>query len=375
MENIKKQLEQFNIIVSNPKKRIDAYVAENKKVIGCMPVYCPEELVYAAGMVPFGIWGAEMEVSKSKEYFPAFICSILQTSLEMGLSGDLDQLSAVMIPILCDSLKCMGQNWEQGVKNVEFIPVIHPQNRQLEAGVTFLMTQYAQIKKRLKEISGVEITDDKLQEAIKVYNEHRKTMREFVEIAGKYPQYISPAHRSMVIKSGYFIEKDKHTEMVKELIATCKQHPEVKDQGIKVFTTGIIADSPSILSILEENNMVIVGDDIAHESRQFRTDVPECDNPIEALARRFSNKEGCSVLFDPKKKRGQMIADQVKKYDAKGIIVLMTKFCDPEEYDYPIMKKLFDDLDIPSIMIEVDQQMGNYEQARTMLQAFGDILQ
>lgn len=374
MDNIKKQLEAFSIIASNPKKRIDAYVADNKKVIGCMPVYCPEELVYAAGMVPFGLWGAEIEVSKSKEYFPAFICSIVQTTLEMGLNGDLDQLSGIIIPILCDSLKCMGQNWEQGVKTVEFIPVIHPQNRKLEAGVTFLMSQYNKIKKRLEEISGNEITDDKLKEAIQVYNAHKKVMREFIDMAGKYPQYISPAHRNAVIKSSYFVEKDKHTEMVSELIKACKQYPEVEHDSIRVITSGIIADSPSILSILEENNMVIVADDVAHESRQFRVDVPELEDPIEALARQFANMDNCSVLYDPNKSRRDMIVEQVKKYKAEGIIVLMTKFCDPEEYDYPIMKKLFDSLGIPSVMIEVDQQMRNYEQARTMLQTFGEIL-
>lgn len=374
MSNVEELLEQFSAIASSPKNRLNDYTAKGKKVIGCLPVYCPEELVYAADMVPFGIWGAEIEVSQAKKYFPAFICSILQTSLEMGLRGDLDQLSAVMIPVLCDSLKCMGQNWNQGVKNVEFIPVIHPQNRKLEAGIEFLMGQYNKIKNRLEEISGNKITDNKLQGAIDIYNEHRKIMREFVDTAAQYPHLITPVHRNAVIKSGYFIEKPEHTKMVQELIKACKEQLQKEWNGLKVVTTGIIADSPSILKILEENKIAIVADDIAHESRQFRTDVPAYGDPMEALARQLSVMEGCSVLYDPEKKRGEMIADQVKKYKADGVIVFMTKFCDPEEYDYPIMKKTFDSYDIPSIMIEIDQQMRNYEQARTMVQTFSDML-
>lgn len=373
MSNVIKLLEQFNTIASNPKDRLDFYEAKGKKMIGCLPVYCPEELVYAADMVPFGIWGSEIEVSQSKKYFPAFICSILQTSLEMGLRGDLDQLSAVMIPILCDSLKCMGQNWKQGVKNVEFIQVAHPQNRKLEAGVEFLMAQYNKIKTRLEEISGNEITEDKLNDAIEIYNEYRKTMREFVDVAAQYPDLISPSQRNDVIKSSYFMEKSEHTKMVKELIEECKKQPMKEWDGLKVVTTGIIADSPSILKIFEENDIAIVADDIAHETRQFRTDVPGCENPVEALARQFAAMEGCSVLYDPDKKRGDIITDQVKRHSADGVIVLMTKFCDPEEYDYPIMKKVFDQHEIPSILIEIDQQMSNYEQARTMIQTFSDM--
>jgi benzoyl-CoA reductase/2-hydroxyglutaryl-CoA dehydratase subunit BcrC/BadD/HgdB len=49
--------------------------------------------------------GREIQISESKRYFPAFICSLLQTTLELGIRGDLDDLAAVMIPTLCDSLK------------------------------------------------------------------------------------------------------------------------------------------------------------------------------------------------------------------------------------------------------------------------------
>lgn len=374
MNNIEELLKQFEKISSCPKNKLNEYIADGKKVIGCMPVYCPEELVYAADMVPFGVWGAEIEVSKAKSYFPAFICSILQTSLEMGLKGELDQLSGIMIPILCDSLKCMGQNWDQGVKNVEFIPVIHPQNRKMEAGVEFLMTQYNKIKNKLEEISGNKITDDKLKDAIDIYNEHKKIMREFSDLVAKRPNLITPAQRSAVIKSGYYIEKSKHIKMVKELIAMCEKQPQKEWDGLRVVTTGIIADSEKLLKILEENKIAIVADDIANESRQFRNDIPKCDDPIESLARYFSQMEGCSVLYDPEKKRADMIVDQVEKYKADGIIVLMTKFCDPEEYDYPIMKKLFDKNEIPNISIEIDQQMRNYGQASTMIQTFSDML-
>ena len=47
--------------------------SEGKKCVGVLPYFCPEELVYAAGMLPCGLWGAEMQVSESKRYYPAFI--------------------------------------------------------------------------------------------------------------------------------------------------------------------------------------------------------------------------------------------------------------------------------------------------------------
>ena len=59
---------------------------------------------------------------------------------------------------------------------------------------------------------------------------------------------------------------------------------------------------------------------------------------------------------------------------ADGVVYLLTKFCDPEEFDAPIVKKFLDREGIPSIIIEIDQQTKTYEQARTALQTFADVL-
>ena len=55
-------------------------------------------------------------------------------------------------------------------------------------------------------------------------------------------------------------------------------------------------------------------------------------------------------------------------------MVLLTKFCDPEEFDYPLIKKACAAAGIPVTVIEVDRQMVNYEQARTALETFRDLL-
>ena len=50
------------------------------------------------------------------------------------------------------------------------------------------------------------------------------------------------------------------------------------------------------------------------------------------------------------------------------------KFCDPEEYDYPIVKKDLEQAGIPELYIEVEQQSVNVEQIRTKIQTFADII-
>lgn len=371
----------FNEIISklqfaseNPKEVAKQYVAEGKKVVGVMPVYTPEEIVHAAGMVPVGLWGGNVEINDAKQYFPAFACSIMQSILEFGLKGTYKDLSAVVIPAMCDTLICMTQNWKSGVKDMPMIAFVHPQNRKIEAGVKYLVAEYEGVKAKLEEVAGKEITEEELTKSIDVYNEHRKVMQEFVELVPKHLNTITPAIRNAVIKSGLYMLKEEHTALVKELNGILRNSDEEVFEGKKVLVTGIIFDQKEVLEILEENNIAIAYDNTAQESRQFMTLVPEGATALERLARQWSDIEGCTLAYDPQKKRGAMIAEDVKRLGLDGVIYALLKFCDPEEYDYPIVKEDLEAADIPCLYVEVEQESTNSEQIRTRVQTFAEML-
>lgn len=363
-------------IADDPKKTVNDYIAKTgKKVIGCMPVYTPEELIHASGMLPVGVWGADnVNLDLSKQYFPAFCCSVVFTAMELALKGTFNMLSGVIIPGMDDTLITFGQNWKSGVPQIPYIPLVYPQNRKLEAGVKFLMAELERVKARLEEISGNKITEEAMLNSIRIYNEHRYTMREFVELAAAHPNTVDNYMRSRVIKSGWFMPKEEHTEKVKAINAELKKMPEENYAGKRIIVTGFIYDSKELLDVLEENKLRIVGDDIAHETRQFRTDVPAASSAIESLARQWSNIEGCSYAYDPKRLRGSLVSQLARKMNADGIIFALLKFCEVEEYDQPILIEDIQRENIPVVTIEVDQQSGSAEQIRTRVQTFAEML-
>lgn len=374
MPELEKLLDRFAEICQSPKTQLADALSQGKKVVGVMPYFCPEELVYAAGMLPLGLWGSRRQVAESKRYYPAFICSILHTVLEMGLRGELGELSAIMIPISCDSLKGMGANWQYGVKTVPVINVAYAQNRKIDAGVDFTVTQLKKIKAQLEEIAGREITDADIAAAVSVYNENRAALLGFTAAAARHPELVSPAQRSAVIKSGYFMDRAGHTKLVREATAALNAAPVAEWKGLRVVTTGIVADFPELLDIFAGNGIAVVDDQVAHESVNLRYPTPVTADPLEGMARRYGEIEGCSVLYDPGKQRGQQLVELAASSGADGIIWVMTKFCDPEEYDYVPVKRMADKAGIPLLSVEVDQQMANFGQARSAVEAFAEIL-
>src|SRR5215813_5274161 len=72
----------------------------DKKVIGCYPVYTPVEIIHAAGMLPVGVIGAgnRLEIAHADSRFQSFVCSIVKSTLELGLTEKLKFLDGIVVP-------------------------------------------------------------------------------------------------------------------------------------------------------------------------------------------------------------------------------------------------------------------------------------
>ena len=373
-------LEEFKVKAATPKQQLAEYKAQGKKVVGVLPYYAPEELVYAAGIVPMGMWGSNTKtISRAKEYCATFYCTIAQLALEMLLDGTMDQLDGIITPTICDTLRPMSQNFRVAMGDkMKVIFLAHPQNRFEEFGLQFCIDQYNHVKADLEEIAGRKITDSDIQDAIVVYNKSRAARREFVKLANEHCDVITPTKRSAVLKAFYFMEKPEYTAKLNELNAELAKLPVCDWKGTKVVTSGIICDNPKLLSIFEENNIAIAADDVAHETRSFRVDAPEDElDPVRALAKQFANIDYEVLLYDPesnKNRRGEFVANMVKESGAQGLVLFMQQFCDPEEMEYPYLKKALNDAGVPHIKLGIDQQMRDFGQASTAIQAFADVL-
>ena len=102
----------------------------------------------------------------------------------------------------------MSQKWHGKAPVIVFT---HPQNRKIRPAVDFLKAEYEHVRSELERILGVKISDLAIQEAINVYNENRRAMREFCDVAAQYPQIFTPVKRHDVIKARWFMDKAEHT--------------------------------------------------------------------------------------------------------------------------------------------------------------------
>ena len=372
-------LKEFAEVAEHPHRVLTAYKNEGKKVIGILPYFAPVELVVAAGMVPMGIWGSNKKtISMAKEYCATFYCTIAQLALEMLLDGTMDQLDGIITPTICDTLRPMSQNFRVAMEGkLPCIFLAHPQNRRPAFGLQFTVDQYMHVKSELEKISGAPISDEALRNAIKVYNKSRAARRKFSKLASEHCDVISAVSRSAVYRASWFMLKDEYTEKLEQLNAELEKLPAANWTGKKIVTSGIICDNPKLMQILDDNQIAIAADDVANESRPCLVDAAETGDPMMALAQQFADQDYDVLLYDEhssENRRADFIVKMVKESGAQGLVLFMQQFCDPEEMEYPYLKKALNAAGIPHIKLGVDQQMRDFGQASTALEGFADVL-
>ena len=354
-----------------PGQTVQASMAETgKPAVGCFPLFVPEELVYAAGFLPVGLWGGTAAFQKSNRYIQSFACSILRANLELGLSGQYDFLQAALIPTQCDTLKCVCENFKVAVPKVPVIGVTIPQNRTIQAAHGQLLDEFDYLAQALKQVQTPACKPMPLEEAFAVYEEYRGVMMEFVNTVPDYLQTITPKVRHLMLKAAWFMDKKVYTQKMRALLTALQAQPKEDFRGKRFLVTGIMLDAEPVLDLLEELQIAVADDLLCHESMQFRTPTRPTGSAASRLAYRFLDLKGASPLYEPKKPRGTQLAQLARERGADAVLFCLMKFCDPEAFDQPLVKKDLDAAGIPMVSLEHDQLVESVGQLRTRLQGF-----
>ena len=122
------------------------------KIVGHFQVNFPEEIVHAAGLLPFKVRGAPIEAVQADSRFGSYLCSILKTSLELALSNTVPLEMFVTHPI-CDAARNLAAVWGRNVSYPCQILYL-PQNPNSPHSVIYLRGEYDRLKRSVEEILG-----------------------------------------------------------------------------------------------------------------------------------------------------------------------------------------------------------------------------
>ena len=361
---------------------------QGKKVIGWTCIYIPEEVIFAAGILPVRITADSKELALTKSTACSYttLCTFARSCLELALNNQLDFLDGYVGSSVCHCISHLANVWRYYV-SVPILDELSVPRTVTDTTERFFLGEILALKERLERSYGVQISDAALREAIQVYNRGRVLLKKLYELRKADDPPISGAEVLEVINASGRMPRPEFNRLLEtlldELNAGAHTPPRASSEKIgassetiRLMMSGSILNNPEFLKDIESLGGSIVIDELCTGARYFWDLVDDSDaaDPWEEIARRYLNNFACARMI-PAERRIDQIMSLVEEYRVEGVIARIIRYCSNIDFDQAWLKERLSEKDIPLLELAVEYGMPVTGQVKTRVQAFLEMLE
>lgn len=351
---------------------VTAFKDQGGKIIGYFCAAMPAEMITAAGMLPFRLRATGSEgTDLSDSCFSSLNCSFPRHAFNMALQGGYDFIDGLVMFNSCDHIRRVYDHWIRQV-DTPFVRILSLPRKTEPAQVNWFRDELTDLRKGMQEHFSVEITDDKLRDAIKRHNESRRLLRDIYELRKVDSPPVTGAEMLAVTVASTAMQVDHYNELLRALLDELPQVAGNSDYRARLVILGGELDDPEYLKVIEEQGGLVVGDALCFGSRILWKDVPEdLDDPLTALAQYYvADRPSCARVFSEYETRAEYGRDMIRNFKADGAIFERMMFCETWGFEQYSMINDFKEWDIPLLCLDREYILSGVGQLRTRIQAF-----
>jgi benzoyl-CoA reductase subunit C len=339
------------------------------KVIGIFCFNVPEELIYAAGMLPVRLLGEKEEATEADLHFPTNCCPYPKRCFDQALKHRYDYLDGLVVPNVCDIIRAMYGTWKLNLQ-IPYVYFLEVPQRISPQGVEFFREMLEEFKKSLEAFSGREITEETLSAAIEIYDDNRLLLHQGYELRAQGS--ISAVEYQHLVISSMLLPKDAHNRLLEDCFEGFKGNPPVQSR-VNLLVSASMLDDTDFLQLIEESGGAVVADDMPIGSRYFYYPVGSSSDPLQALADRYLRRVPCPRKMLPPE-RFQYIQEIMKGAEVQGAVIHNLKACDCHLYEYPYLKKRLEETGLPVLFFRGEETEAEQETQREDIEAFIEMI-
>ena len=371
-----KMFEKFATIagsIMNPS--VQKWKSDGGKVMGYTCSFVPEELIIAAGMLPFRIRATgSKSAGRADDYFEsANICSLIRHTFGKVLTGEYDFIDGAVIGGGCDGNRHILDNWEKSPAKIEFLERIFIPHASNELTAEYFLGQLSGLKARMEKYFGITITDEKLLRAIRLCNEIRELQRELYSLRLLENPPITGSETVAVIVAGSSMPKEEYRDELKMLIGELRG-AKVPDRkyAARVMIVGPGHDDTSMSDIVEDLGGLVVNDLTCFGGKVIFGSISEdASNPLKAIADyQVLTRPFCPKNLGAHPVINKELFDKIKEFKVDGVIGQIFLCCETWGGEIYILNKELREAGIPLLRIEREYTADSTGQLRTRVQAF-----
>jgi benzoyl-CoA reductase subunit C len=367
-------LERFGEVVTSRHQYAEEWKQRTGgKTVGWLCTYFPEEIVYAAGMLPVRILGSHEQQDLTDAYVSAMYCPFCRDALAQGLKGSYSYLDGLVHARSCVHIRNTFVNWRKHVPIDFSYLMFMPAHVQSPRAKPFLTREFNDFKEALETWGGRTVTEDDLDRAIDVYNTNRRLMRQVYELRKDDRPPISGAEAMEMVIAGQLMDKEEHNRLLAQLLEELPGRQPTRDTGSRLMLIGSEMDDVEFVRLVEGLDATVVIDEHCSGTRYFWNEVIPENDRLAAIAARYIERPPCPPKDWPERRRLDFVRELAQDYGVEGVILFQQKFCDPHEFDIPPLEQMFKEINIPTLFLEFDITIP-WGQFRTRIEAFLEML-
>lgn len=349
---------------------------QGKQVIGWVCIYVPEEIIYAAGMLPYRISGdnEELELKKAESFLYINTCSFARTGFQLVLEGRYDFLDGLVVGETCDGARRLYDVWLRN-RPLPFMHVYGIPRKFIERSVRIYRTDLEELKDRLEAFAGKPISSEDLRQAIRTYNAGRRLLMQLYDLRkADFPPF-SGADYLEVTKAAMRMPRERYNAFLEKMLGEASDgsgRPKGSPK-VRLMVLGSILNNSYFLQGIEEVGATVVTDELCTGTRYFWGQVDETLDPMEGLARYYLNRPPCA-RFQPYDRRFEHIFEMIEQFSVHGVISEIVRYCVPYGHDKPFLKERLQERDVPLLELDLEYGAGSSGQVRTRVEAFVEMV-
>lgn len=348
-----------------------------ERAAGHLPIYVPRELIAAAGMLPVGVVGGgdQVEIIRGDAYFQSYVCQIPRSVVEMGLAGRLDALDALIFPATCDVIRNLSGMWRMMFpdKYVTYLDV--PHDHRPEVGGRFYEGELRRIGRDLGALSGVEVTDARLRDAIAAYDDNRRLVEALYDLRDEQPGRVPTAELYVLLRAGYQLQVGAHNALLEEYLEAARSADRPELDQARVVVIGAFCEQPplGLIKTLERAGCYIVDDDLLLGAHFVAEPLGTDGDPWAALVRAWTDQGRCTASrYVPEEDKGAYLVELCGRRRAEGVIFCAPSFCDPALLEQPMLESALDAADIPHTNFKYAENTAQFHSLLEQSGTFAD---
>lgn len=329
------------------------------KVLGCMCTYAPEELLYAADILPVRILGGHEPPTLATPHMFDMWCPFSRDCLNQALQGKYnDYLDGLLETNTCVHMRQAFGAWQIQVPTPWFYWVNTPNAVRSPRARKFYRGELAEFQKALEKLTGKTITEKDLDRGIEIINTNRQLMRKVYEFRKLDNPPITGTEAMTMVWASQLMDKREHNELLKKLLESLPGRKVDRETGVRLMIIGSEDDDREFLEMVENLKSTFVIEDHCTGSRYFWNDVVPAKDRLQSISNRYLDRIPCPSKdwgsTDWHRKRFPHILQLARDFRAQGAILTQQKFCDPHELDIPSLRRVLEENGIPCYFLEFE---------------------